>query len=221
VGTTSRADPVTGGATTPRRISPARAEKYAAERKALIEAGYRYLGRPSKRGLVLDVLEDTGLSTRAFYRHFAGRDDLVVSMLQQDAGKVNRRLAQAVADSSSAAEGLHAYAREYLLAAYRPRRAVRSRALSSAEAYRSAAVRDVAAADAAEKRASLRAVFETTDGTLEGAHPEEDAYAMTALLMRYSEDRLLGTHDVPFETALEHTVDLFVHAMAWRSAQRR
>jgi AcrR family transcriptional regulator len=56
------------------------------ERRALIDAGIAVLRRTGSEGCtVADVLEEAGLSTRAFYRHFASKDELVLAIYEHDA----------------------------------------------------------------------------------------------------------------------------------------
>ena len=48
-----------------------------------------------------DVLDAAGLSTRAFYRHFRSRDELVLEMYRVDCERVNATLASWVADGGA------------------------------------------------------------------------------------------------------------------------
>src|SRR5215472_8868178 len=91
---------VTVGATPTRRLSPARQEKYRAEKQQIVRAAYELIQRDgSKDTSVHDILDAAGLSTRAFYRHFRSRDELVLEMYRVDCDRVNATLATAVASA--------------------------------------------------------------------------------------------------------------------------
>jgi len=186
--------------------------KRARERQALIQAGFRYLGQQeSQRGFVMDVLADAGLSTRAFYRHFASRDELIVAMLRVESERVTAWLIGVVTEAKTGAEALHDYVYAFLSVAYEPRRAARVRALSSPDARSVWGRHDIANEDARDKRAILHEVFVRgiSDGTLRGAQPVEDAFALHALASAYVDARVTGADVISFGGAVEHTVNLF------------
>lgn len=66
-------------------------ETRTAEAEALLDAGMRVMVRngTERRATVAEIVRESGLSNQAFYRHFAGKDDLVAALI--DAGA--RRLA--------------------------------------------------------------------------------------------------------------------------------
>lgn len=64
------------------RTLAGRSEAYADEVRRLIEAGYavmRQTGTLDPR--VTDIVREAGLSNQAFYRHFRGKDELLVAIL--------------------------------------------------------------------------------------------------------------------------------------------
>jgi AcrR family transcriptional regulator len=70
------------------------------ERELLLEAARSVLGEKGVAGMtVRDVLAQANLGTRAFYRHFASKDDLVLAMFTrgaaQEAERLTRRMAPA------------------------------------------------------------------------------------------------------------------------------
>src|SRR5258708_36559374 len=84
--------------TSARRVSPAREEKYRAEKEQIVRAAYELIQRDgSKETSVHDVLRATGLSTRAFYRHFTSKDELGLEMYRIDGARVNAPAAAAPA----------------------------------------------------------------------------------------------------------------------------
>ena len=67
-----------------RTPSPTRQAKYRAEKQVIMRAAYELIQRDgSKETSVHDVLRKTGYSTRAFYRHFRSKDELVLAFLQE------------------------------------------------------------------------------------------------------------------------------------------
>jgi AcrR family transcriptional regulator len=58
----------------------------AAEAQTLMDAGAAVMVRhgTSRRATVAEIVRESGLSNQAFYRHFAGKDDLVAALI--DAG---------------------------------------------------------------------------------------------------------------------------------------
>src|SRR5438874_12201820 len=103
------ADPSSPGGTPARTVSPARLAKYRAEKEAIMRAAYDLIQRNgSKETSVHDVLRETGFSTRAFYRHFRSKDELVVEMYRVDSDRVTAALAAAVASGAPALDALAA-----------------------------------------------------------------------------------------------------------------
>ena len=72
--------------------SPAREARYENERKAIIRAAYRLVGHNRGFVSVQEILESAELSTRAFYRHFSSKDELVLSMYRSDNERVSARV---------------------------------------------------------------------------------------------------------------------------------
>jgi AcrR family transcriptional regulator len=59
-----------------------RSAAYAEEVRRLVEAGYTVMRRTgSLDPRVSDIVREAGLSNQAFYRHFRGRDELLVAIL--------------------------------------------------------------------------------------------------------------------------------------------
>ena len=65
----------------------------ADDRQGIIDAAYDCLYEPHSGPIpVAAILERAGLSTRAFYRHFASKDELFLAMLRQEADALAGRL---------------------------------------------------------------------------------------------------------------------------------
>jgi len=117
------ADATTAPTPSARRVSPARQEKYRAEKEQIVRAAYELIQRDgSKETSVHDVLRASGLSTRAFYRHFRSKDELVLEMYRVDSDRVAENLAAAVAAAAGPLEGLEAWIDQNLAVVYDARR---------------------------------------------------------------------------------------------------
>lgn len=65
--------------------------------------------RGSSGFTVADVASGAGISLRSFYRHFAGRDDLLLALLEEEAQLGARLLEEALAAESNPLERLRGY----------------------------------------------------------------------------------------------------------------
>jgi AcrR family transcriptional regulator len=131
-----------------------------------------------------DVLEVAGVSTRAFYRHFATKDALLIAMFDREAEVVAVRLREAAAAASSAPRAVEAWLDEYLDLFSSPRRVARVRLMTS-EAARGA----VGYGDATERMLDLHAeplaealAQGADDGTLTSSDPYFDARSVLAIV---------------------------------------
>jgi AcrR family transcriptional regulator len=171
----------------------ARAE---AEVRALVEAGLAALRRSGSADLtVADVLSEAGLSTRAFYRHFSSKDELLLAVYEEEARASHARLARAVEASPSPRAAFEAWVDETLALAYDPRRAKRTRVLA-AEGRRAQAEhpeRFDAIVDGVLE--PLRAVLAAgrDDGTFPLAEPDVDARTVHVIAWAAVEARLAGS----------------------------
>jgi AcrR family transcriptional regulator len=204
-------------ATTARRLSPAREEKYRDEKQRIMRTAYELIQRDgSKETSVHDVLDAAGLSTRAFYRHFRSRDELVLEMYRVDCERVNATLASAVASAPDPLAALAAWIDQNLAVVYDARRLRHAVVLSSAEVSSAEGFTAVKNAGLAEQRASLVALL--CDGRERGvfphAEPETDAVAIQAVVGAHMRARL--DRDPAALTRVDarnHTLELFRRAL--------
>ena len=204
-------------ATTARRLSPAREEKYRDEKQRIMRTAYELIQRDgSKETSVHDVLDAAGLSTRAFYRHFRSRDELVLEMYRVDCERVNATLATAVASASDPLAALAAWIDQNLAVVYDARRLRHAVVLSSAEVSSAEGFTAVKNAGLAEQRDSLVALLR--DGLERGvfphAEPETDAVAIQAVVGAHMRARL--DRDPVALTRVDarnHTLELFRRAL--------
>lgn len=200
----------------PRRISPVRAARYEAEKKAIMRAAYDLIGRNDPKGTsVHDILRRTGLSTRSFYRHFRSKDELVLAMYRNDSDRVTATLANAVAAAATSIDALEAWINESLAVAYDPRKRRHAVALSSTEAASAEGFSRTYAEGASAQRAVLVEVLQTgrAAGVFPGAEPDGDAYAIQAVVASHIRARLQDEPGMSRAEALRHTLDFCRRAL--------
>ncbi|MET7770969.1 TetR/AcrR family transcriptional regulator [Nocardia sp. NPDC005366] len=156
-----------------------------AERRRIIDSAYRLLA--DNHGISLPitaVLDASGISTRAFYRHFETKDALMLAMLRDDSDAVRQMLVEEAAAAVDARTALRGWTRYMLALAADPRRRSRALVLTSDEIRRARGYADerqryTAGQDIELLRLLRRGV---DDGSLPGAHPESDAPLIRAVI---------------------------------------
>jgi AcrR family transcriptional regulator len=159
------------------------------ERRALIDAGLSVLRRHGRDGCtVADVLAEANLSTRAFYRHFGSKDELVLAIYEHDARATRSRLRERMTAAGDSRAALHVWIDETLALGFDTQRARRTRPLAN-EGLR------------------LQAVFPTQFATivegvldplvnvlraLRSPHPQRDARSIHAIAWALVAERLAG-----------------------------
>ena len=121
---------------------------------------------------VADILQEAGMSTRSFYRHFASKDELLLAMYRREAEAAAERLEAAVEAAASPTAALEAWVDSILGIRYSRRRAARAALLGSASAAKAAGYDD-------EARHALKLLAEPLDAILEagrrdGSFPDAD-----------------------------------------------
>lgn len=105
----------------------------ALERSSLIRAARVVLRRSGFEGFKIQlVLKESGLSARTFYRHFADKEEMVTTLIQEEYQATARWLRQAMAaGGDDAVEQVGTWIREILLSVSDPARLPRTRMFSS------------------------------------------------------------------------------------------
>ena len=178
------------------------------EVRALVDAGLAVLRRSGSDGLtVADVLAEAGLSTRAFYRHFTSKDELVLAVFEQEYERSVARMQDAVERAADAREAVEAWVDETLALAFDPRRARRTSVLLREGARLQAAFPAEFDAIVAGTVAPLAAALDTAD-------PERDARAVRAVVWDVAEAKLSGAEpDLDLGTAREHVLRFCLRAV--------
>ena len=210
------ADPSSPGGVRARPVSPARLAKYRAERETIMRAAYHLIQRNgSKETSVHDVLRETGYSTRAFYRHFRSKDELVLEMYRTDCDRVTENLVAAVAAAATPVDALEAWIDQNLAVVYDARRLRHAVVLSSPEVASAAGYAQVALDGLAAHRAPLVELLRSgkRTGVFPNAEPEADAFAIQAVVGAHVRTRLLHAPGLTRAEARSHTVALFRRAL--------
>lgn len=187
-------------------ISPERAAQYEAERRQIIRVAYRLMGNGSGPVSIQDILDATGLGTRAFYRHFASKNDLFLGMYRDDNQRVSEALSAATTSEPDPWLALQAWVDISLSVAYQPTRLRHARVLRSAEVQQADGYAQELLDGKVRNRASLEALVER--GVAEQAfrtdHPADDAFVVAGATNEYVGLRLDAGEDAPSQAeALE------------------
>jgi len=184
----------------------------ADEVAALVEAGLAVLKRDGVSGLtVAEVLAEAGLSTRAFYRHFASKDELVLAIYEQDSHRAHDRLRGQVQGARTPRAALEVWIDETLALGFDARRARRTRVLA-AEGAR------VQAEHPAEFAMIVRGVLEPLVEVLAAVpspDPERDAQSIHAITWQFVVDKLHGS-DIALADARAHVLRFALPALGMK-----
>jgi AcrR family transcriptional regulator len=179
------------------------------EEAALIEAAYRGLARDGAEGVSMrQILGTAGIGTRAFYRHFSSKDDLLLAMFRRDSQRVTEELATRVAAAPDPSSALEAWIDHTLAICYDPRRFRRVRVMMSAEVRRTPGyLREQTAVSDAHRALLVDILLRgRQDGTLADAEPEFDARAIQAMTNRLVEERSNDIESYSWREARAHVL---------------
>jgi AcrR family transcriptional regulator len=114
------------------RSVEARRRRAEGEVQVLVAAALSVLRRRGAAGLtVADVLAEAGLSTRAFYRHFQSKDELVLAVYEHEAARRNAAIEARIAAAGHPRVALETWIDEMLALGFDARRARRTRVLAA------------------------------------------------------------------------------------------
>lgn len=165
------------------------------ESARLIEVARHILVRKNGSGFTLnEVLEEAGLGTRAFYRHFGSKDELALAVFAEEAEREARRLQARMKHASTPIEGVVAWIDVRLEPGFDPRLAARQRPLTE-EAVR-ASRRFPLQLEPAFHRTLAPLIDQLTRGTaagdFTGIDPVADAKAIHHVVAGVVEQRWSG-----------------------------
>ncbi len=190
-----------------------RAEAYADEVRRLIDATYAVMRRTdSLDPRVQDIVREAGLSNQAFYRHFRGKDELLLAVLDDGQARLvatlERRMARAEPGAGQVrawVEGVCAQARNVDAAANTRPFLVNGARLAERYPDATATQRDRVVAPL---RAAVAAV---------GGDPDRDADAIYHVAMGRTEDAI-ARRVIPSRDDVAHTVAFALRAIGGASS---
>jgi AcrR family transcriptional regulator len=173
----------------------------------LLTAAEGVLARRGYEGLrVDDVLDEAGLSTRAFYRHFRGKSELFLTLFDREAARAGERLRRKVAaGGAAAAKKVEVWVGATLALAYDARLARRTRVFLVERQVIASEFPDDVSRCVSLQLAPLEEAIEEgrASGEFPTAEPEGDALAIHHLCTGLMTDKLLGTGSMGRTEAVE------------------
>ncbi len=175
------------------RSLAARRAAYAEEVRRLVAAAFAEIERSGElEPRVADVVRASGLSNQAFYRHFPGKQALLVAVLDEGVRILARYLERRMAAAGDPAERIRAWLRGVLAQAVRPSGAAATRPFARGRSR----LAEAHPAEVAESERQLTALVReairdaVAAGALPGADPERDAETLYHLAMGWVQARL-------------------------------
>lgn len=197
---------------------PPRTRVDADERATIIKAAYARMASPGAEPVsVAAILTEAGLSTRAFYRHFASKDELFLAMLEQDSHVVVRRLRELADEPGDATGRLTACVHFFLGLVYDPRSRAHITVLDSNEVRTAKGYREANTRHRMEREEVFAEIIRAgaEDGSFTTARPVPDAAAIHALLDRAIAGPLYD-FDLAQDELVGYVVDFALRALGAR-----
>ena len=155
----------------------------SSERQHIIDAAYRCLDRNSESSAsITEILDEAGLGTRAFYRNFSTKHDLLLEMFRRDREAVQAQLREVVARAETPVEALRSWMTHLFDLVSNPRKRKRVAIFYSEELRRTPGyARELEIVMAADQ-ASIAAILHRgkAEGIFTACTPEVDARSIRA-----------------------------------------
>ncbi|MGV0655745.1 TetR/AcrR family transcriptional regulator [Mycolicibacterium phlei] len=168
------------------------------DRQRIIEAAYSCLSEPHEGPVpVAAILQRAGVSSRAFYRHFASKDELFLAMLRQETDALADRLDRVVAETGGTpTELLEAWIDEMLEVVSNDEIGMHFAVIDSDEIRVAKGYRETREKAHADRERSLVKILRlgSEDGSFPLTDPDNDAVAINAIISRVLPDQLCGSH---------------------------
>jgi AcrR family transcriptional regulator len=164
---------------------------------------------------IADILEEAGLSTRSFYRHFESKDELLLKLYRRDAEAATERLRARVGKAGSPPEKLEAWIAEILSFRFDRRKAERVALLGAPSARRADGYATEAVRSARMLSAPLLEVLEAgkADGSFPDAEPRAHAEMIRAIVFDLGGLNSSGRGPVPRATATQDVLRFCLRAL--------
>ncbi|MGX9787772.1 TetR/AcrR family transcriptional regulator [Mycobacterium sp. MMS18-G62] len=153
----------------------------SSERQHIIDAAYRCLDRNSSASIT-EILDEAGLGTRAFYRNFNTKHDLLLEMFRRDREMVQAQLREVVARAQTPVEALRAWMTHLFELVSNPRKRKRVAIFYSEELRRTPGYARELELLLAADQASIAAILHggKAEGIFTACNPEVDARSIRA-----------------------------------------
>lgn len=164
---------------------------------------------------ITEILDEAGISTRAFYRHFRSKDDLLLAIFIENAERTRERLEQRLSRAEGPAAQLIAWIDEILDMGYDQRRARVSRVFAAGAVRSSFEAAGHAAA--ARLKAPLYDVLlaGAAAGVFPTSEPSADADSIHALVWRLFTDAMHGRATMDRANAMTHVMRYVAPALGF------
>ena len=158
------------------------------DRGCIIDAAYTCLSQPHTGPIpVAAILQRAGVSTRAFYRHFASKDELFLAMLRQESDALAHRLDRIVDDiPGSPVDQLKAWIDQMFGWMHDAELRMHLIVIDSDEVRAAKGYRETRERAHEDRERSLIEILRRgrDDGSFPLADPEHDAVAISAVISR-------------------------------------
>jgi AcrR family transcriptional regulator len=181
-----------------------------------MDAAYDLLvARKGESLSVTDVLQATGLATRAFYRHFESKDALLLALYRRDSERFLTELEADAAAAGSPGEALIGWINGMLRIAAQPRRRQRAVVLSASAVLKAAGFEEEHAwfKDAHENGIVRILERGRADNSFAWADPTADARAIRAMLWQAFHDQMTGRAGISAAQAQAEVVSFAFRAL--------
>jgi AcrR family transcriptional regulator len=185
-----------------------RASAYADEVRRLVDAAYGVMRRTgSLDPRVSDIVRAAGLSNQAFYRHFRGKDELLLAVLEDGQRRLVATLERRMAKATGGAGEVRAWIEGVLEQARNPEAAANTRPFAVNGARLTERYPDATASQRERVMAPLRAAVAAA-----GGDARRDADAVYDLAMGRTEDAIVR-RETPSREDVAHLVAFALRAI--------
>ena len=164
------------------------------EVERLVSAAFRVIERTGHlEPKVSDILAEAGLSNQAFYRHFRGKHELLVAVLDEGIRELGRYLAGRMAEVSEPAQAVREWIRGMAAQAQRPTSVRASRPFALARGRLAEAFPEEIMRSEGQVTTPLRAALARAraEGAMPAVDADLEAEALYHMMMGWVEARLV------------------------------
>ena len=194
------------------------------DRGCIIDAAYGCLSEPHSGPIpVAAILQRAGVSTRAFYRHFASKDELFLAMLRRETDALAERLDRVVEHhAGDAAQQLGAWIEGMFGLIHDDQTRLHFSVIDSDEVRAARGYRETRDRAHADRERSLVEILRRgrDDGSFPLAEPEKDAMAINAIISRVMIAQSYDDH-VGLKQAKADILDFALRALGARRSGPR